>query len=119
MERVGAFAFSPEEGTPAAEMEHVDSETAQKRAEAVEMLQSEIMDAYNASMVGKTVEVLVDGYDEEQEQFFGRTFADSPEIDGRVWIASEEPLREGEFVKVCIDGCVDGDLTGYAVEEEA
>ena len=119
LERVGAFAFSPEEGTPAAEMEHVDSETAQKRAEAVEMLQSEIMDEWNAAMVGKTVEVLVDGYDEEQGQFFGRTYADSPEIDGRVWIASEEPLREGEFVTVRIDGCVDGDLTGYAVEEEA
>ena len=119
LERVGAFAFSPEEGTPAAEMEHVDSETAQKRAEAVEMLQSEIMDEWNAAMVGKTVEVLVDGFDEEQGQFFGRTYADSPEIDGRVWIASEEPLREGEFVTVRIDGCVDGDLTGYAVEEEA
>ena len=117
MERVGAFAFSPEEGTPAAEMEHVDTETAQKRAEIVEMLQSEIMDEYNASMIGKTLEVLVDGYDEEAEQFYGRTYADSPDIDGRVWIASEEPLREGEFVMVTIDGCRDGDLSGYVVEE--
>lgn len=117
MERVGAFAFSPEEGTPAAEMEHVDTETAQKRAEIVEMLQSEIMDEYNASMIGKTLEVLVDGYDEEGEQFYGRTYADSPDIDGRVWIASEEPLREGEFVMVTIDGCRDGDLSGYVVEE--
>lgn len=117
MERVGAFAFSPEEGTPAAEMEHVDTETAQKRAEIVEMLQSEIMDQWNASMIGKTLEVLVDGYDEEAEQFYGRTYADSPDIDGRVWIASEEPLREGEFVMVTIDGCRDGDLSGYVVEE--
>ena len=117
MERVGAFAFSPEEGTPAAEMEHVDAETAQKRAEIVEMLQSEIMDDYNASMMGKTLEVLVDGYDEEAEQFYGRTYADSPDIDGRVWIASQEPLREGEFVMVTIDGCLDGDLTGYLVED--
>ena len=117
MERVGAFAFSPEEGTPAAEMEHVDEETARKRAEIVEMLQSEIMDEYNASMIGKTMEVLVDGYDEEAEQFYGRTYADSPDIDGRVWIASGEPLREGEFVMVTIDGCRDGDLSGYVVEE--
>ena len=117
MERVGAFAFSPEEGTPAAEMEHVDTETAQKRAEIVEMLQSEIMDEWSASMIGKTLEVLVDGYDEEGEQFYGRTYADSPDIDGRVWIASEEPLREGEFVMVTIDGCRDGDLSGYVVEE--
>lgn len=117
LERVGAFAFSPEEGTPAAEMEHVDTEVAQKRAQIVEMLQSEIMDDYNAAMIGKEIEVLVDGFDEEQEQFYGRTFADSPDIDGKVWLASEEPLREGEFVMVHIDGCVDGDLSGFVLEE--
>lgn len=116
LERVGAFAFSPEEGTPAAEMEHVDFEIAAQRAEAVEMLQSAIMDDYNASMQGKTLEVLVDGYDEEYEQFYGRTYADSPDIDGRVWIACQDSLRVGDFVTVCIDGCLDGDLTGYVQE---
>lgn len=119
MERVGAFPFSPEEGTKAAEMEHVDADVAMERAQKVEMIQSEIMDAYNASVIGKTLDVLVDGYDEEYEQFFGRTFADSPEIDGRVWIAAPEPLHEGDFVKVTIDGTQDGDLTGYISEEEA
>lgn len=118
MERVGAFAFSPEEGTPAAEMDYPDTEVAQRRAEIVEMLQSDIMDDYNASRVGTTMEVLVDGYDEEREQFFGRTYADSPDIDGKVWLASEEPLHEGDFVKVTIDGCVEGDLSGFVVEEE-
>ena len=117
LERVGAFAFSPEEGTPAAEMEHVDTEVAQKRAELLEMIQSQIMDDYNASLMGKTLEVLVEGYDEEAEQFYGRTYADSPDIDGRVWIASEESLMEGDFVQVCIDGTVEGDLAGYIVEE--
>lgn len=117
MERVGAFVFSPEEGTPAAEMEHVDAEVAAERARMLEMIQSEIMDDYNASMMGKTLDVLVDGYDEEKEQFFGRTYADSPDIDGKVWIASSEPLREGDFIQVCIDGCEEGDLTGYVVEE--
>ena len=117
LERVGVFAFSPEEGTPAAKMEFVDSETAAKRAEMIEMLQSGIMDEYNASMMGKTLEVLVDGYDEEQEQFYGRSYADSPDIDGRVWIASDEPVREGQFVNMKIDGCIDGDLSGYVVEE--
>ena len=117
LERVGAFAFSPEEGTPAAEMEFVDNEVAVSRAEIVEMLQSGIMDEYNASMIGKELEILVDGYDEELEQFFGRTYADSPDIDGRVWIASDEPIREGDFVMVKIDGCIDGDLSGYVIEE--
>ena len=118
LERVGAFVFSPEEGTPAAQMEHVDEETARQRAQTLEMIQSEIMDDYNAAMIGKTLEVLVDGYDEEQEQFYGRTYADSPDIDGRVWIASQEPLREGDFVMVTIDEIIDGDLAGYGQEEE-
>ena len=118
LERVGAFAFSSEEGTPAAEMEFPDNEIAQKRAEIIEMLQSGIMDDYTASMIGRTLDVLVDGYDEDLEQFYGRTYADSPDIDGRVWLASEEPIREGDFVKVRIDGCIDGDLSGYVLEEE-
>ena len=118
LERVGAFAFSPQEGTPAFDMEYPDNEIALKRAELIEMLQSGIMDDYNAAMQGKTLDILVDGYDEEYEQFYGRSYADSPDIDGRVWIASQEPLREGDFIKVVIDGCVDGDLTGYALEED-
>ena len=117
LERVGAFAFSPEEGTPAAEMEFVDNEIAVKRAETIEMIQSSIMDDWCNSMIGKTMEVLVDGFDEEMEQFYGRSYADSPDIDGRVWIATEEPIREGQFVTVTIDGCVDGDLSGYMIEE--
>ena len=117
MERVGAFPFSPEEGTPAASMEFPDNSIAQQRAQMVETIQSSIMDAYSASMLGKTVEVLVDGFDEEMEQYYGRTYADSPEIDGCVWIATDEPLTEGEFIKVCVDAVVDGDLSGYPLEE--
>ena len=117
LERVGAFAFSPEEGTPAAEMEFVDNEVAVKRAEIIEMIQSGIMDDYNAAMIGKKLEILVEGYDEEFEQYYGRTYADSPDIDGRVWLASEDPLREGQFVMVHIDGCIDGDLSGYVLED--
>ena len=117
LERVGAFPFSPEEGTPAAEMEFPDSEIAQERAQMIETIQSRIMDDYNEAMIGKNIEVLVDGFDEEFQQFFGRTYGDSPEIDGRVWIASEESLIEGSFVTVCIDGIIDGDLSGYLLEE--
>ena len=116
LERVGAFAFSPEEGTPAAEMEFVENEIAVKRAETIEMIQSSIMDDWCESFIGKTMEVLVDGFDEEMEQFYGRSYADSPDIDGRVWIATDEPIREGDFVMVQIDGVMDGDLSGYIVE---
>ena len=117
LERVGAFPFSPEEGTPAFDMDFVDSEVAQQRAQMIESVQSRIMDTYNASLIGKVLTVLVDGFEEEYQQFYGRTFADSPEIDGRVWIASEEPLTEGTFVNVCIDGLIDGDLSGYLLED--
>ena len=117
LERVGAFAFSPEEGTPAAEMEFVDNEIAVKRAETIEMIQSAIMDDWCNSMIGRTMEILVDGFDEEVEQFYGRSYADSPDIDGRVWIATDEPIREGQFVTVTIDGCIEGDLSGYISEE--
>lgn len=117
MERVGAFPFSPEEGTPAAKMDYPDSDVAQQRAEMVEEIQSRIMDDYNASMVGRTLEVLVDGYDEDAEQFYGRTYADSPDIDGRVWIACDEPLTVGDFVQVTIDAVEDGDLCGYVAED--
>lgn len=117
MERVGCFAFSPEEGTAAAKMDYPDSTIAQKRAEIVEELQSRIMDDYNQSMVGKTVEVLVEGYDRLAECQFGRTYADSPEIDGMVFFTSETRYRPGSFIPVRIEETMDGDLIGTAVEE--
>ena len=117
LERVGAFPFSPEDGTPAAQMDYPDNEVAQRRAQRIEEIQSAIMDEYNEAMIGKQLQVLVDGYDEEFEQYFGRTYADSPEIDGRVWIATEDDISESDFVTVCIDGLIDGDLSGYIVEE--
>lgn len=118
LERVGAFPFSPEEGTPAAAMEHPDAEVAQQRAQLIEEIQSEIMDAYNSAKIGTDIRVLVDGYDEENEQYYGRSYAESPDIDGRIWISSDEPISEGEFVMVHIDTAIDGELCGYCVEEE-
>ncbi len=118
LERVGAFAFSAEEGTPAAKMEYPDNSIALERAQMVETIQSAIMDDYSERLIGQTLEVLVDGFDEELEQFYGRTFADSPDIDGRVWLASQEPLQEGTFLTVRIDGLIDGDLSAYVLEEQ-
>ncbi|MGM9524172.1 MAG: 30S ribosomal protein S12 methylthiotransferase RimO [Faecousia sp.] len=117
LERVGAFAFSPEEGTPAARMEHPDEETAVRRAEIVSELQSRIMDAYNEARIGTTMEVLCEGYDPETEQYYGRTYADSPDIDGRVVFDSEKTVRPGSFVQVRITGVSDGDLVGISEED--
>lgn len=117
LERVGAFAFSPEEGTRAARMEFVDSDIAQSRAEIIGELQSRIMDDYNASCFGKTMTVLCEGYDEEEGDYFGRTYADSPDIDGKVWFTAEEPVAPGSFVDVRIVNAYDGELIGILEED--
>ena len=117
LERVGAFAFSPEEGTAAAKMEHPDQETAVRRAEIISELQSRIMDECNEARVGTTMEVLCEGYDPESEQYFGRTYADSPEIDGTVTFDSEKTVRVGSFVRVKITGVNDFSLVGTSEED--
>ena len=117
LERVGAFAFSPEEGTAAAKMPYPDSEIAAHRAEIVNELQSRIMDEYNEKRIGTIMEVLCEGYDDENEAYFGRTYADSPDIDGRVFFTAEENVKVGSFVSVHITEVVDGELCGYVEEE--
>ena len=117
LERVGAFAFSPEEGTAAAKMPYPDSEIAAHRAEIVNELQSRIMDEYNEKRIGTVMEVLCEGYDDENEAYFGRTYADSPDIDGRVFFTAEENVKVGSFVSVHITEVVDGELCGYVEEE--
>ncbi len=119
LERVGAFAFSPEEGTAAARMEYPEEEIAVRRAEIVSELQSRIMDEYNEKRMGSDMEVLCEGYDDEKEAYFGRSYADSPDIDGRVFFESEETVRPGSFVMVHITDVCDGDLWGHVGEEEA
>ena len=116
LERVGAFAFSPEEGTPAAKMDYPDAETAQRRADYIAELQSEILDAYNDSRFDQTMEVLVEDWD--GAYFYGRTYADSPGIDGIVRFTSQREHRPGEFVQVEILGAEDGDLIGREEELE-
>lgn len=114
LERVGAFAFSPEEGTPAAEMDYPDSDIAARRAEVINELQSRIMDEYNERRQGQLMEVLCEGYD--GEYYTGRTYADSPDIDGTVFFTSDDPICIGDFVNVRITGVMDGDLTGEAIQ---
>lgn len=105
IERAGVFPFSPEEGTRAAKMEHVDFETAQRRAELIMQLQSDIMEEFCRSQVGKTLRVLCEGYDEEQKMFFGRSYADSPDIDGLVFF--DGAGCEGNIVDVKITAITD------------
>ena len=113
IERVGVFPFSPEEGTPAAAMEHVDEETAQRRAELLMELQAPIMDAFLEGFVGKTLTVLYLYRDEESGLCVGRSYADSPDIDGLVFF--EGSCAEGDMVPVRITAAEDGLLYGEEV----
>ena len=117
LERVGAFAFSPEEGTRAAKMEYPDAEVARQRADVVEEIQSRIMDEWNESMMGKRLQVLCEGYDADEECWYGRTFADSPDIDGRIWFTASRHIKTGDFVNVFVVGAYDGELTGMLEED--
>lgn len=113
IERAGIFRFSPEEGTPAAEMERqVDPETAARRVELLVDLQSRVMDAFNDSRLGETLEVLCEGFDSDAGCYAGRSYADSPDVDGRVLFTAAGVVPAGTFVHVRITGAEDGDLVG-------
>ena len=117
IERAGIFQFSPEEGTPAAVMpDQVDPDTAKRRVELLVELQSRVMDAWNESRLGETLEVLCEGFDQEMGYYAGRSYADSPDVDGKVFFTAAGLVPAGTFVNVRITGTSDGDLTGEIEE---
>ena len=117
IERAGIFQFSPEEGTPAAVMEHqVDADVAQRRVELLVDLQSRVMDQWNESRLGEVLEVLCEGFDTEMGCYAGRSYADSPDVDGKVFFTAAGLIPAGIFVNVRITGTSDGDLTGEIEE---
>lgn len=117
LERVGVFVFSPEEGTKAAQMAYPPTEVAEKRAQILGEIQSRVMDAYNESCIDRVMQVLCEGYDPDEESYFGRTFADSPDIDGKVWFTAERHIKTGDFADVRIVDCFDGELVGILEED--
>ena len=117
IERAGIFTFSPEEGTRAALMEHVETEEAQRRTELLVDVQSDIIDEYNESILGEEREVLCEGFDPQAQMFFGRSYAESPDIDGRIYFTAGEEVEPGTFVQVRFTGVIDGEITGELVEE--
>ena len=116
IERAGVFPFSPEEGTRAAQMDHADAEEAGRRADIAVDVQSDIIDEYNASILGEEREVLCEGFDGQAQMFYGRSYAESPEIDGRIYFTAEEAPEPGDFVAVRLTGVMDGELTGERLE---
>ena len=114
-ERLGCFAYSQEEDTPAAEMENqIEEEEKRRRAGRVMETQMGIMQDWGEAQVGRVFDVLTEGFDEETQCWFGRSYADAPEIDGRVYFTAADAPVPGQFVRVRITACMDCDLMGEA-----
>jgi ribosomal protein S12 methylthiotransferase len=116
-DRFGAFTFSPEEGTPAAEMEgQIEEQTKQDRYDILMQTQLTITEEQNEQKIGQTVEVICEGFDTVAEIHYGRSAADAPDVDGKVYFTAKKRVPAGRFVKVLISEALDYDLVGEATE---
>ncbi|MBO5929119.1 MAG: 30S ribosomal protein S12 methylthiotransferase RimO [Clostridia bacterium] len=115
-ERLGCFAFSPEEGTPAAVMDNqVSDDVKEHRRDVVMELQSRIAASYQEAQVGTVKEVLVESFDQYAECWFGRTTGDAPDIDGKVFFTTKKRVQPGDIVPVRITEAMDWDLVGECI----
>ncbi len=115
-DRFGCFAYSPEEGTVAAKMEgQIDEEIKKERSEILSRQMNGIFDKKQAKLIGKEVRVIVDGYDEEEMLYFGRSYSDTPEIDLQMILSTEDELMPGRFVRVKITGAYYDELVGEVI----
>lgn len=116
-DRFGAFTFSPEEGTAAADFpDQIDEQVKQDRYDTLMRVQLAVSEEKLKEKIGETVEVLCEGYDPVAGVQFGRSRADAPDVDGKVYFSSKKKLPEGVFVKVKITKALDYDLFGEAVD---
>lgn len=115
-DRLGVFTYSREEDTPAYNLpDQVDEDEKVRRREMIMFTQAEIDDMKNQNKIGSIVKVLVEGRDEIIKSYYGRTYADSMEIDGKVFFKSGRKLNEGDFVDVKVEQAMDMDLFGSEV----
>ncbi len=119
-ERLGVFAYSKEEDTPAALMEEqVEDEVKNNRRDEVMELQQEIAFEHAEQMVGRVLDVLIEGKIADENAYMGRSYMDAPNVDGNVFVNTDRELLSGEFVKVKITGAVEYDLIGEIEHEFA
>lgn len=118
-DRLGAFAYSQEEGTAAARLlGQLDDETKLDRQEMIMVDQAAVSEELNENRIGRVFETLVEGYDAIIKQYFGRTYGDSDEVDGKVFFTSKKKLQPGSFVNVLIEDAGEYDLYGKVSKEE-
>ena len=112
-DRLGCFSYSPQEGTPAYNMEdQVDDETKLRRGEIIMCDQLEIVNLKNHEKIGKIFKVLVEDYDGYSDSYSGRTYMDAPDIDGKIVFTTEKEYNNGDFVDVEVIGMNEYDLIG-------
>lgn len=117
-DRLGVFTYSPEEGTPAERMpDQMPEEVKEERRDELMLLQQQISAEKTEQMVGKTLDVLVEGRIPEEGIYVGRTYRDAPEVDGYIFIHAEEEIISGDFVTVKVTGADEYDLTGDVIYE--
>lgn len=116
LDRVGVFTYSREEGTAAYSMENqVSDEIKEQRRDILMARQMEISAELNSEKIGKTVRAIAEGYDEENFCYVGRSFADTPEVDGMAYIYSSEELTPGQIVNIKIIDAHEYDVTGEVI----
>ncbi len=117
-DRLGVFTYSPEEGTPAEKMAgQVPEELKESRRDELMLLQQQVSAKKTAAMIGKTVEVLVEGRIPEEGVYVGRTYRDAPEVDGYIFLNAQEEIISGDFVTAEVTGADEYDLTGDVIYE--
>lgn len=120
LERAGIFPYSPEAGSVAATMPNqVDEDVKRRRLELLTQVQMQVVDQTSEARIGQTLSVLCEGYDDETELWYGRSYAESPGIDGQVWFEGEEGgVAPGNFYTVRVTSVYDGELVGVREEDE-
>ena len=113
LQRVGAFPYSPEEGTPAAEFpDQIDEETKKEWQADVMELQEEIIFDKNEEMKGRELYVFIEGKVSDENAYIGRTYRDAPDVDGYIFINTDEELMTGDIVRARVTGAYEYDLIG-------
>lgn len=117
-DRLGVFAYSPEEDTPAAKMEdQIEEEVKEDRRDELMELQQEIAYEKASEMIGRELWCMVEGYVADEEAYVARTYKDAPDVDGYLFLQTRTELMSGDFVKVRVTGAAEYDLIGELIDE--
>ncbi len=115
--RLGVFTYSPEEGTAAADMENqIPEEVKEERRDRLMELQQDVSSDLSQAQIGRIVTVMIEGKVADENAYVGRTYMDAPNVDGYIFINTDEELMSGDFCRVKVTGALEYDLIGELVQ---